>query len=144
MKTSILDQFHSGAIVFNISEVLKCVENRNDETTRLGKFRLQSRLPEPLKGAWEATILNGDVGALCRSTEPAQLYFVSNCTGGPQLAAPREVSQDIFSLLVTCRGDRKALVFKQDMDETSETSKGRRPAFQWDDISESNCSFKKV
>nr|CDS29983.2 hypothetical transcript [Hymenolepis microstoma] len=116
----------------------------SNETTRLGTFRLKSLPPHPGMTGWKVTILNGDVSALCRSTEPAQLYFVSNCTGGPQLAAPREVSQDIFSLLVTCSGDQNALVFKQEVDETIQTRTSRRPSQQWDDISESNCSFKKV
>nr|CDS29984.2 hypothetical protein HmN_000263800 [Hymenolepis microstoma] len=78
-----------------------------DETTRLGTFRLQSRLPEPVKWAWVATILNGDFSVLCRNTEPVQLYVVSNCTGGPQLAAPREINQDRFTVFITCTEDRK-------------------------------------
>nr|CUU99596.1 hypothetical transcript [Hymenolepis microstoma] len=115
----------------------------SNETTRLGTFRLQSRLPEPVKWAWVATILNGDFSVLCRNTEPVQLYVVSNCTGGPQLAAPREINQDRFTVFITCTEDRKVFVFKQYTNETSETSKGRRPTFQWDDISESNCLFTK-
>nr|CDS29987.2 hypothetical transcript [Hymenolepis microstoma] len=96
------------------------------------------------QGAWKATIPNGEVGVLCQSTKSVQLYFFSNYTGGPQLAPLRKFSQEMFVVLVTCSGDRKALVFKQDMDETSQTSTGRRPTFQWNDISESNCSFMKV